>query len=389
MKRRRDKDKVYADQEVLDLFADEPELLAVVDAVAATQPRRERHAPLVAGAVVAAVALAALVIVLAAPWQGSGPGIVEQALAAVGAEPIVHSAVSSDLPQDERVNLATGVGRPVRVSVESWVDSERNAVHALIRHDGLTVVDEESPVAGRTIPGLTDTGARLFVTGYRVALERGAATVARRGPFDGREAIWLTVKAGGQQQEVIIDGDSYRPIAFREVGTVASTLWRVDSFDSRPRGAGDFEAHPIKTAEGGRVVGESAVSLSGAQHAAGFGLVWPGSSVGGFSFRSAAVQTLTSAGGNASSRGVVLRYRNDSGQLLEVSEAARPEATYGFMRGRLTFNLNEIPSADIVDLAHYDDSWLGQLRVAEAYVAVKGPARASIIAAAKHLHAVR
>ena len=117
-------------------------------------------------------------------------------------------------------------------------------------------------MAARIIPGLTDN-TRLFVTGYRAALERGAATVTRRGRFDGREAIWLAIKADGQQQEVIIDADSYRPIAFREVGTVESTLWRVERFDSRPRRAGDFEAHPIKTAEGGRVVSESAISLSG------------------------------------------------------------------------------------------------------------------------------
>jgi hypothetical protein len=381
MKRRRD--KVYADQEVLDLFADEPELVAVVDAVAATQRRRARRAPLAVGAVVTAVAVAAVVIVVVAPWHGS-PGIVEQALAAVGSEPVVHAIVSSDLPQDERVNLATGSSRSVRVNIESWVDSERDAVHALIRHDGLTVVDEESSVAARIIPGLTDN-TRLFVTGYRGALERGAATVTRRGRFDGQEAIWLAIKADGQQQEVIIDADSYRPLAFREIGTVESTLWRVDSFDSSPRRAGDFEAHPIKTAEGGRVVSESAISLSGAQRVAGFGLVWPGSSVGEFTFRGAAVQTLMSAASNASSRGVVLRYRNDSGQLLEVSEAATPEATYGFMRGRLTFNLNEIPAADIVDLAHYDKSWLGQQRVGDAYVTVKGPARALVIAAAQQL----
>ncbi len=227
-------------------------------------------------------------------------------------------------------------------------------------------------MAARIMPGLTDN-ARLFVTGYRGALERGAATVTRRGRFDGQEAIWLAIKADGQQQEVIIDADSYRPIAFREVGTVESTLWRVDSFDSRPRRAEDFEAHPIKTAEGGRVVSESAISLSGAQRVASFGFVWPGNSVGEFTFRGAAVQTLMSAGSNASSRGVVLRYRNESGQLLEVSEAATPEATYGFMRGRLTFNLNEIPAADSVDLARYDDSWLGQQRVGECLRRRQGP----------------
>ena len=134
MKRRRD--KVYADQEILDLFADEPELVAVVDAVAATQRRRARRGPLAVGAVVTAVAVAALVIVVVAPWHGS-PGIVEQALAAVGSEPVVHAIVSSDLPQDERVNLATGSSWSVRVNIESWVDSEGDAVHALIRHDGL------------------------------------------------------------------------------------------------------------------------------------------------------------------------------------------------------------------------------------------------------------
>src|SRR5207248_1342318 len=73
------------DPDLLELLADKPELLAIADAVAATQqpPRRTLlHRRSVRVGVVAAAALVAVVVALVLPRGNSG--IVDRALAAIG-----------------------------------------------------------------------------------------------------------------------------------------------------------------------------------------------------------------------------------------------------------------------------------------------------------------
>ena len=85
------------DPEVLELLADDPRLLALADAVAATQqaPRRpllHRAGPRVAA--VAVVAAAAVVVALVVP-KGEH-GIVDRAIAAIGDGRVMH--VITEMP---------------------------------------------------------------------------------------------------------------------------------------------------------------------------------------------------------------------------------------------------------------------------------------------------
>lgn len=89
------------------------------------------------------------------------------------------------------------------------------SVRAVIRHDDMAVDDQAGGVASRAVPGLTDVGVRQFALGYRAALDDGRATVIRHGEFDGRRAIWLDVALGVRHQVVIVDADTYRPLALR------------------------------------------------------------------------------------------------------------------------------------------------------------------------------
>jgi hypothetical protein len=57
------------DDEVIELLADEPELLAIADAMAETQPRRRRVRPL---GIAAGVALVAAAVIAFAAWSGGG-----------------------------------------------------------------------------------------------------------------------------------------------------------------------------------------------------------------------------------------------------------------------------------------------------------------------------
>ena len=75
----------FADLEVVELLADRADLLAIADAVAATQRPpavRRRRTPMRLVAVAAVLGLA-VALALVSPWSGRG-GLVDRALAAIG-----------------------------------------------------------------------------------------------------------------------------------------------------------------------------------------------------------------------------------------------------------------------------------------------------------------
>ena len=86
------------DDEVLELLADEPELLAIADAVVETQRPRRRVRPV--GVVASAVVLAAVVALAFALWpDGGSHGISDStAVAAIGGEARLVTARFDDRP---------------------------------------------------------------------------------------------------------------------------------------------------------------------------------------------------------------------------------------------------------------------------------------------------
>lgn len=378
--------RVRVDPEVVQLFADEPELLGIVDAVAATQrPPRTRQRRLVPAAVAVAAATTALLVVV--PWPGSGGGVVEEALAAVGDGQVIHAIVSTQVPDNVRVDLASASTSPVTIAVETWYDRSSEELRARIRHEGVVVVDTAGPAAGRAVPGVSDLGDRLFVLRYRDALAGGDARVTRRDRLDGRPVIWLDVDLGDRSAQVIIDADSYLPVAFTDV-TEQRRRWAVRAFETVSRDEGDFvpDTTPMVPA-GGRVVSTSVTNAARVRVVAGFPLVWPGESVADQSLDSVVVETLESADSGNPSRGVAFRYRGDADLLVRV--APRPEPALGFVRRELTFGLNPIPADTMIDVIRGDGSWLGQMRSRDLYVAIESSRLDVVVAAARALTPLR
>ena len=101
---------VWTDRELHALLRDEPELVAIADALAEAgaraMPRRSLRASRLATAVAAVAAVA--VLALAAPWQRSGASASSLALAALGQGPVLHAIVRDDSRSGELVELATG-----------------------------------------------------------------------------------------------------------------------------------------------------------------------------------------------------------------------------------------------------------------------------------------
>ena len=225
---------LIADAEVVELLRDSPDLLAIADAIAATQelPPRRTRAGLVRFAAVAAVVAAAAVVALVLPWNGRGGGFVERALAALGDGQVIHLVSVSDVAGETVLDLRTGVETPVRSETEIWFDSTRGLERVMTRVGGVVTLEElQSPEGAWTQGGrvytcawiaahpVQATAARVscnasgvngttarhlseprpvldpalagFVGGYKDALASGSATRDGSGVVAGRAVEWL------------------------------------------------------------------------------------------------------------------------------------------------------------------------------------------------------
>ena len=155
----------FADAELVELFADEPELLAIADAIAATTTTPARaHASASAPSrlrlprpsVLTAVALvaAAAVVVLVAPWQRSHGTLTDMALAAIGTQPVVHVVMETPTGAG-LVDIASGNAQPVMQRDEVWYDAARGLRRDVTR-DGSVILDDEleTPQGGFTSHGI-------------------------------------------------------------------------------------------------------------------------------------------------------------------------------------------------------------------------------------------
>jgi hypothetical protein len=197
------------DREVLETLREDPELLAIADAVVETQHLR-RRTPLAALAAVALAAAALFALVLASPWDRGGGtgGILERALAAIDTTgPVVHMTI--------RLDQRSRGSSPV--TTESFYSKRQGLVRVISRSNGQILADYTTRAADDefvTLPGLLE-GAEY----YRAALSSGRATIAGKGTWEGRSVHWIRVdgRGGPGILEIGIDRDTYRPVVFRSL----------------------------------------------------------------------------------------------------------------------------------------------------------------------------
>jgi hypothetical protein len=197
------------DREVLEELRDDPELLAIADAVVETQRLRRRTPLRVAGAVALAAA-AVSVLFLASPWdRGDGKApVLDRALAAIETQgPVVHMTF--------QLEQARGKFSPV--VTESFYDKEHSLVRVISRSDGELLGDYTTRASEDefvSFPGLLD-GADY----YRKALSSGKARTIGTGIWRGRPVRWVRLEGGRLPAilEIGIDRESYRPLVFRSL----------------------------------------------------------------------------------------------------------------------------------------------------------------------------
>jgi hypothetical protein len=221
------------DREVLELLRDEPELLALADAVAETEAAR-RQGPVRFLLAVAAVAVGLFALVLASPWdRGGGDGsVLGRALAAMPAGgPVVHLISSLDSPGAESI------------TAESYYYPAKHLLRVITRDHGEIVSDfttRASEDEFTTFPGFLDQAAF-----YRKALEQGAAKQVGQGTWRRRPVYWVQLEQGGRLQlRIGLDRGTYRPVVFRGVnpkGTPAGFQLAVLGMNYVPPSAAEFD----------------------------------------------------------------------------------------------------------------------------------------------------
>ena len=200
------------DPEVVETLRDDPELLALADALQSAgdrvdvpgPARRPDRRPIRLAALGLAVA-AAIALLLASPWDSGGgaPSLVDKALAAVGDQPVIHAVLRFRI--GERIDLGTGRSQPTRYDAELWYDSERHVYRSIARIDG-QVVSHTSGTGDLGPEGFLLTSTEL----YRKALQSGKVHSIGRTTVRGRPAIVLQGAQNGGVMRVILDADSYR-----------------------------------------------------------------------------------------------------------------------------------------------------------------------------------
>jgi hypothetical protein len=211
------------DRELLEVFADRPQLLALADAIRETQRRPRRRGRLLPALAAALAAVGALA--LGVSWPAHGPNSLERALAAVGDGPVVHAVVESASPSDVLVRIATGRERPRAYRAEYWYDAARHELHTRLFADGVQMSEivetpdrtdsdlGRSPTGGGSAPAL-DPGLAGFATHYREALASGSATIVDRTTLDLVLQFGLP---GGSLEIVTVDAATYEPLTFRYI----------------------------------------------------------------------------------------------------------------------------------------------------------------------------
>ena len=277
--------------------------------------RRPRRLPLRLAAAVALVAVAAGVVAL---WpSGTGPGVIDRALAATAGGPVLHLVYESGL-EHTLVDLETGDRTEVTAEQEVWFDPEAGLretqrFEGVVQFDVALGADEVSEHARALY---TSLGA-----GYREALESGRAEVLGEDVVEGTPVYWIRV--GPDNHDVAVSKETYEPVFIRVAQYGETGLTRVVAYETMAAGSA-----PLEVADPVWLPGElgsygADVELADAAALLGSAPVWAGPDLHGFALDSVRELRLPTAGGAVA--GLSLAYGSAEGMPhVEISQAAEP-----------------------------------------------------------------
>jgi hypothetical protein len=361
------------DPELLELFADDPEGLAIVDAIAASGPRhragrvRPRRmlvlaAALVVGAIAAGVFLS----------EQSHAGVIDKALAAVSTPHVLRLVLVDLESREDVVDLSDGNPVPVRHIIRLWFDQKTRRGRLRDSVDGITVSDQPTasapPISASFAAALTH-----FTSVYRRALEDATRRDVSLRRIDGQKRYWLRFDKGALYA-VAVDRHTFRPIriVFRDRGHGHAFRVTGVALDD-PRQALTPRATPRL-----RPIRVVAIHPSSAPTA----LVRAATASNDFTVDAA--RSVAFADGTTGFDLIVapatVRGRLP-GQFVRIQEASRPAVYFGWTSALVALTR---PGHMVIRRAgHYA---LGYLRVGSSFVRISTPqGRTPLLAVARHL----
>lgn len=367
------------------------ELLAPLERV---QPVRRRRRRLRRGVPIR-TALIGIAVALASVagfgfWSSTRTSLTEQALAAIGTDPLLRIVLEERVPYAAVVDLETQKERAVVRRLEVAYDERGGRMRFLTFVDGARV----GAVSGSPSPAL-----RRFVSGFREALEDGSARLIGQAEVFGQEADLLSIATDdGRVEEVALHADSHEPVAVR---FSARDGWsRVISIESS---SADFEPSP--NTEGQVILGDakplSKVRPSEVSSALGADALWAGRSIAGLALTGIQLESLTTTvtPGSESRTGLGVTFRYGSGEeWTDISESTSWHSPYGFY-GPTTGADAPLAAEGSIRLAcdacdgdhgpEYRPIWTGHLRMRGMYIRLRSPSRSLVIDVARALTPVR
>jgi hypothetical protein len=345
---------VLADREAIEALRHHPDLLALADAVAATQrPSRRRHLPFARATVIAAALAAAAAVALIAPWQGRSAGFVARALAALGNGQVIHVISTSEIPSERIVDLQSGTERPLEQQTEIWYDGTRGLERTIVRIDGRVAgevlqtpqgawsqdgrvytcawiaahpaeatkarvscnASGDNGTTPRSIPEAPptlDPALADFASGYRDALANDTAARDGSGSIDGRPVEWLrfteqgtsTGASGGPVVErVAVDTQTLRPVLVQRFadGSQVGEM-QIATIETLPASVVAFPK-PAQTSpepQGTRVQAQQTATPADAAAALGGTLLWAGQSLAGLPLNQTTTEQIVTGYGAGS-----------------------------------------------------------------------------------------
>jgi hypothetical protein len=370
---------VLNDPELLELFQAEPELLAIADALRVTRAASQRAGNRKRALLLAAATATAVAAVTAVVMSGGGPTLVEQAAAAIPVGRLLEVNLETESTTSV-VDLSSGVTRPVRIIVRSWLDSSSGRVRIVTMRDGVAVSDVVTS-ADQSVPpsaGL-DAASLAFIRQYKDAVEGDQAT---------RLAARVLQIAEPNQMATVKLGANAEPVAVLAGGGRA---WRVARFVGAPYSAAALRPRERTAASAGAVVASRTIDTRLARRKVRdlVGVVLA-RSLAGAPLRHAALQRLSRVveGKTSYSEGAEVLFRSKTRKVL-VRLAKRPEPAYGFPEGRFAFDFTPVAPPGQANLIAIGEGasrlWIIQLRLQEGFATIRASSEAAALAAARQL----
>lgn len=317
------------DPELVELFADDSESLAIVDAIAVTQKRRCQPTSGRRLATIGATVFGVAIAVGALTHAGPRAGVIERARQALPRNRAIELVIETPQADSASVNLHTGETSPIFHTISEWYDPTLRLYRLRDAVGGITVSDVRSramnlqPVA--TFTGLTLT---QFLRTYDRLLQDARNKDVSATRVGGERAYVIRFSAREVLESVTVSAHTFRPIVI--TARDGNHLRRLRVLAARVVSTIGADLRPVRRALSSK---PSSVATVTAQKATGAGLktatTLSGASAGLASVREFHFTDGTTGGeflySQAHSRRNALPDR-----FIKVQESTKPEPSFGW-----------------------------------------------------------